>query len=277
MRADALGPLSPSLGPLSLNWGDEDLAEDLDLDNHCTPAKSRGSLWDSVLQKSLETGDVDRISAAIGLAEDGGASSEMLDKARGEFKRIAEVALREALHSSSECPPGSSRSEVVIASLMQALEQACEAGVCHEVVVKAKVQLRTFKDGCHAAVRPAVQNVPAPLCHTASSPSSVCSPEAIRLCVSKTQSPSRQSPLRGSEAAVGAPNAFAFMAHSPGKPRSPGRQASPGRVSPQVLGRSVSNDLEIGLPKPRRKQSRSPVGRLKSSAQAGVGERVRQL
>jgi hypothetical protein len=61
------------------------------------------------------------------------------------------------------------------------------------------------------------------------------------------------------------------------KPASPGRQSSPGRVAPQVLGRSTHSDIESGAPKPWRKQSRSPVEKMRGMAQSGsaVGDRVR--
>lgn len=260
MKPDAPGPLSPALGPISCNVGDEDLAEDLDLNGN-SALHSRGSLWDSVLERSLEIGDVDRISAAIGLAEDGGASYEMLERARSEWRRIAEAALFEALRASSA-------SQIEVARLTQALEQAVEAGACPETVLQARAHLRELK----AAIRPSRCISPSRAAPSSSSNSMVA------LHVARTPSPRQSaSPTRGAEVAAEAATAFSALPPARSKPGSPGRQSSPGRVVPQVLGRSSSTDVEAGINKPWRKQSRSPVDKMRGMAQAGVGDRVRHL
>lgn len=58
---------------------------------------TQGVLWESVLRRSLESGDAERLAAAIGLAESGGAGTEAVALARGRLQRLVEVALEAAL------------------------------------------------------------------------------------------------------------------------------------------------------------------------------------
>jgi len=252
----------------------EDISDSLELDGRHAP-DSRGSLWDSVLERSLEIGDADRISAAIELAEDGGASAAMLERARNQWRRIAEAGLLEALRAGAEAIPGSDAGEAAVARLTQAAEQASEAGACPETVLKARAVLRSLRrpSAPSRGLSPPRQlprdHIPDELPNRGST-SHVC----------KTPSPSRQSPLQrfspglqnafGLDAEVSLPPGAFFQRHD--RSFSPARQASPGRVAAQVLGRPLSGDLEAGLPKGRRKSSRSPVGGSAQGSRQSTGE-----
>eukprot|EP00928_Gymnodinium_smaydae_P003435 TRINITY_DN11236_c0_g1_i1.p1 TRINITY_DN11236_c0_g1~~TRINITY_DN11236_c0_g1_i1.p1 ORF type:complete len:322 (+),score=80.95 TRINITY_DN11236_c0_g1_i1:281-1246(+) len=58
---------------------------------------SRGRIWEAVLRRSLLKGDPQRISAAIGLAAEGGAGAEVLAGARRELCRAIEATVKDAL------------------------------------------------------------------------------------------------------------------------------------------------------------------------------------
>lgn len=261
------GFLPASDDPQGFNAREEEhFSGDLGIDGDCAH-HSRGSLWDDVLEKSLATRDVDRIGAAIGLAEDGGASHAVLERARKEWRRLAEAGLLEAFQAAAAVVPGSVESEAVAVRLAQTVDQAADAGACPETVLKARAVLRNLKAPHIPSA--ALRGVsPQHLVAADSSPNpGISSPSGVALYVCKTPSPSRQSPLRGS--ARSEPDAVFFPKSSRGF--SPGRRASPGRVAAQVLGRPLSGDLEAAIPKAWRKGSRSP-GR--GSTQ--VGERTRQ-
>lgn len=54
---------------------------------------TKGLLWESVLRKSIRGGDPERVVAAIGLAESGGAGHEVLNEARGQLLELLEAEL----------------------------------------------------------------------------------------------------------------------------------------------------------------------------------------
>lgn len=115
------------------------------------PPASRGSLWEAVLERSLRSGDVDRITAAMGLAQDGGASSDMLTRARAERRRLAEEQLATAMHGRSDGQPGGAKSSSGEASdsvaLAEAIERAVEAGATTELLHEAQLDLQKLSKG----------------------------------------------------------------------------------------------------------------------------------
>mmetsp|Transcript_72400 Transcript_72400/g.132537 ORF Transcript_72400/g.132537 Transcript_72400/m.132537 type:complete len:328 (-) Transcript_72400:70-1053(-) len=119
------------------------------------PPASRGSLWEAVLERSLRSGDVDRITAAMGLAQDGGASSDMLTRARAERRRLAEEQLVSAMHSRSDGQP--SGAECTLgetcdsAALAEAIKRAVEAGATAELLHEAQMDLQKLSRGKLAA------------------------------------------------------------------------------------------------------------------------------
>mmetsp|Transcript_3641 Transcript_3641/g.11682 ORF Transcript_3641/g.11682 Transcript_3641/m.11682 type:complete len:272 (-) Transcript_3641:47-862(-) len=60
------------------------------------PPAARSLLWESVLKRSLLSGDVDRLEAAISLAERGGANKDVLDDARRQLCILATASLAHA-------------------------------------------------------------------------------------------------------------------------------------------------------------------------------------
>jgi hypothetical protein len=238
---------------------------DSDDDHDEGPPVSRGCLWDAVLQRSLDSGDVDRISAAIGLAEKSGASAEMLSRAYGEWRRIAEAALVSAIDASSEAP--SNDMQIHVKKLTLAVDQAVEAGVSVDVVQKARTHLRSLK----GPQRSSSSRVPAS--------QGAASEVLVQI---KPTSPSKLTAIQESSEAPVAMSPGTYF-RQPGHERSvsPGRQSSPCRVVPEVFGRSVSEEmLEAGFGKPSqsgRKRSKSPVGKRFALAQGKVAERVRHI
>lgn len=57
-------------------------------------------MWESVLRRSLQSGDQDRLEAAISLAESGGAGEEVLAAAREKLRSIATASLARAREGS---------------------------------------------------------------------------------------------------------------------------------------------------------------------------------
>eukprot|EP00931_Biecheleriopsis_adriatica_P066677 TRINITY_DN40975_c0_g1_i1.p1 TRINITY_DN40975_c0_g1~~TRINITY_DN40975_c0_g1_i1.p1 ORF type:complete len:288 (+),score=87.84 TRINITY_DN40975_c0_g1_i1:60-923(+) len=77
--------------------------------------------WESVLQRSLESGDADRIFAAITLAERGGASAKVLSEVRRKLRNLEEAALEDAVQGREQ--------PVTAASLVTAIEHAEDVGL----------------------------------------------------------------------------------------------------------------------------------------------------
>jgi len=102
-----------------------------------SPQPGRSSIWESVLQRSLESGDSDRIAAALQLAEQGGADGQVLATARRRLRSLEEDALAVLLQK-----------DVDATVLVAAIERAEDAGVRSSILQKARAMLRqlAFRD-----------------------------------------------------------------------------------------------------------------------------------
>lgn len=120
-------------------------------------AASRGDVWESVIRRSLQSGNPERLAAAIDLAEDGGASEEVLTDARRELARLADVGLAAAVASSSAATTaaraglrgsgGDDDDDVASTALKDAVRRADEAGGSSaELLLEAQTELCRFAE-----------------------------------------------------------------------------------------------------------------------------------
>jgi len=94
------------------------------------PSATRSLLWESVLRRSLLSGDADRLEAAISLAETGGASREVLTDARKKLCSIVLASLTRARQASDA------------AALLAAIDRADELRLEGAEVGEARQELR---------------------------------------------------------------------------------------------------------------------------------------
>jgi len=137
-------------------------------------AASRGDVWESVIRRSLQSGNPERLAAAIDLAEDGGASEEVLTDARRELARLADAGLAAAVASSSAATTaaraglsgigGGDDDDVASTALKDAVRRADEAGGSSaELLLEAQTELcRLAEARLVAALAAARQAQPQP-------------------------------------------------------------------------------------------------------------------
>eukprot|EP00929_Paragymnodinium_shiwhaense_P108785 TRINITY_DN75119_c0_g1_i1.p1 TRINITY_DN75119_c0_g1~~TRINITY_DN75119_c0_g1_i1.p1 ORF type:complete len:330 (+),score=72.12 TRINITY_DN75119_c0_g1_i1:130-1119(+) len=135
-------------------------------------SSSRGLLWESVLRKSLRSEDPERLVAAIGLAESGGAGDEVLHEAREKLLDLLAATLAAKLREGEEVVAAAQNSADVmeqdIAASGAAPEDVVQGWLQHEAMLRQQeTQLLEAMERSEEAAQHAV-------CHsvTASSDSS---------------------------------------------------------------------------------------------------------
>lgn len=93
-------------------------------------------MWEAVLRKSLLGSDLDRIAAAIDLAEAGGAELQLVESARTQFLKLSEDALLQVLE----------QEEPDVQSIQLAIERVDTTHGCRELLARAHHQLRGLTD-----------------------------------------------------------------------------------------------------------------------------------
>lgn len=120
-----------------------------------SPVKLRGALWETVLTRSLQSGDAERVAAAIDLAEAGGAGLDFLASARRQLAQLADLSLAQAVAASAET--GDDGANKV---LRAALERADEAGASASVLYEAQQEMRRNADTRLAKALEALRSSP---------------------------------------------------------------------------------------------------------------------
>lgn len=116
-------------------------------------ARLRGALWETVLDRSLRSGDTDRVSAAIDLADAGGASHEVLASARRQLAQLADLSLAKAVAESA-----GSGVDAASKDLRLALEMADEAGASASALYEAQQEMQRHVDAQLARVLEAARS-----------------------------------------------------------------------------------------------------------------------
>jgi len=96
---------------------------------------TQGLLWESVLRRSLKSGDPERVIAAIGLAEEGGACTEVLAFARIELRRLHQASLESATRSAEVAIQEEAEQQIILscaAKLVSGIECVEEARAAAE-------------------------------------------------------------------------------------------------------------------------------------------------
>mmetsp|Transcript_1070 Transcript_1070/g.2595 ORF Transcript_1070/g.2595 Transcript_1070/m.2595 type:complete len:252 (+) Transcript_1070:65-820(+) len=191
------------------------------------PPLARSTLWESVLKRSLQSGDFERVEAAISLAENGGACPEVLVGARRELCRLAEVALVAATQGGDS------------AALTTAVERADDAGASVDLLHEAQQELQRFAAAGHRRT----------LAERSRSGASVAGKDvtpAVGLAAAfgtggRVPSVASSGALGVQDEAVVHAAATLRQRPSPVRRRGePRRSLSPGQVAPAVIGRSSS-------------------------------------